>query len=99
MGNKKNTPGSHACHGKYARIRVSKKAVVNSQPMNNGSRIINLDNLQHHLQVYYSYIITCQPCITQALSHEQAIVLAGEHRAGLASILTTRCTEEFLFPT
>ena len=43
----------------------------------------------------------CQPCIIQALSKEQAIVIAGECKAGLA-ILTIRCTgcnKEFSFPT
>ena len=44
----------------------------------------------------------CQPCINQAQSKEQAIIIAGECKAGLASILTTCCTgcnKEFSFPT
>ena len=101
MGYKKNKPGSHACRSKYHRKFVQRKVAVCHQSLNNGSRIINLDNL-HHLQVVTNHVANCQPCINQALSKEQAIVIAGECKAGLASILTIRCTgcnKEFSFPT
>ena len=102
MGYKKNKPGSHACRGKYRRKFVKSNVAVSHQSLNNGSRIISLDNLQHHLQVVTNHVANCQPCINQALSKEQAIVIAGECKAGLASILTIRCTgcnKEFSFPT
>ena len=102
MGNKKNKPGSHACRGKYARKSVGRKVNASYHLINSGSCIINLDNLQQHLQAVIAHVTNCQPCINRALSHEQAIVIAGECRAGLASLLTTRCTgcnKEFSFST
>ena len=104
MGNSKNR-NSHACRGKYAKKKVPKtrKGKCNDTLKQNGSRIINLDNLQEHLQVISQHAATCQPCMDNALSGNDAIVLVGEHNhAGLCSVLSSRCAGchmEFQFST
>jgi len=57
-----------------------------------GSRIINLNKLQKHLQVISQHAATCQLCTDNALSGNQAITLVGvkDHR-GFCSILTYHC--------
>ena len=71
--------------------------------LSNGSRIINLNKLQEHLNIVTQHAATCQLCTKEAISGHEAVVLAGEqNQQGFCSILTScciRCKEEFSFPT
>jgi len=52
MGNNKNCRGSHACWGKYGKNKIpAKKDDTMDVISHDGSRIINLNKLQEHLQV------------------------------------------------
>ena len=103
MGNKRNSRGSQVCRGKYAKKRVpgGKKKMLNT--LSNGSRIINLNKLQEHLNMVTQHAATCQLCTKEAISGHKAVVLTGEqNRQGFCSILTSSCVgckEEFSFPT
>ena len=104
MGNKKNSRGSQACRGKYAKKRVPGiKKKANNRLHNTGCRIVNLKKLQEHLHTITQHAATCQLCTNKALSGDEAVVLVGEHnREGFCSILTSRCAgcqEEFSFST
>ena len=74
MGNSRN---SHACRGKYGKKKVpmTRKGKCNDKVKHNGSRIINLGNLQEQLQVIRYHAATCQPCMDNTLSGNEAIVL------------------------
>ncbi|XP_065907494.1 uncharacterized protein [Dysidea avara] len=104
MGSTKNSRGSHACRGKYAKKKVPTRKNDTVDVMNHdGSRIINLNKLQEHLQVISRHAATCQSCADNTLSGNEAIVLVGvKDHQGLCSILTSRCAgchEEFQFAT
>ena len=43
-----------------------------SNPNHDGSGIINLNNLNEHLQVITQHAATCQPCADNVLSDKQA---------------------------
>ena len=91
MGNSKNFRNSHARRGKYAKKKVpmTKKGKCNNKLNHAGSRIVYL---QEHLQVISQHAATCQPCMVNALSGNEAMVLVGEHnRVGLCSVLSSRC--------
>ena len=71
---------------------MTKKGKCNNKLKHAGSRIVNLGNLQEHLQVISQHAAMCQPCMDNALSDNEAIVLVGEHNcAGLCSVLSSRC--------
>ena len=104
MGSTKNSRGSHACRGKYAKKKVPTRKNDTVDVMNHdGSRIINLNKLQEHLQVISRHAATCQSCADNTLSGNEAIVLVGgKDHQGLCSILTSQCAgchEEFQFVT
>ena len=79
MGSNKNSRGSHACKGKYAKKKVPKQPPAMketpSEDSKSGSRIINLSNLKDHLHEITQHAATCQACIEKALSTNQTIVL------------------------
>jgi len=102
MGNSKNSRGSHASRGKYAKKKVPRgKKDMTDKNECDGSRIINLNKLNEYLQEISHHTATCQSCSNNALSGSQAIVLVGEKdHQGLCSILTSRCagcSQEFQF--
>ena len=102
MGNNKNSRGFHACRGKYSKRKVpTRKNDTVDVMSHDGSRIVNLDKLQEHLQVISQHAAPCQSCADYALSGNQAIVLVSvrDHNR-LCSILNSRCAgyqEEFQF--
>ena len=105
MGNSKNFRSYHACRRQYVKKKVpmTKKGKCNNKLKHAGSRIVNLGNLQEHLQVISQHAAMCQPCMDNALSGNEAIVLVGEHnRAGFCSVLSSHCAGchmEFQFST
>ena len=96
MGNNKNSRGSHASRGKYAKKRVPRGKEDTSEALHNddGSKIINLNKLIEYLQEISHHAATCRSRSDNALSGSQAIVLVGEKdHQGLCSILTSRCAD------
>jgi len=85
MGNKRNF-ATHVSRGKFKKRKASTKSNTmlskNPVPNNpvsplNGSRIINLQNLQEHMQVITSHAASCQPC-SDNLHNEQVTVTISE---------------------
>ena len=74
-----------------------------SLPVNNSSRIVNLNKLQEHLQVISQHAATCQLYAVNAVFGKEAIVLVGEQNCEEhCSILTFHCVgcnKEFQFST
>ena len=105
MGSEKNG-STHVSRGKFKKGKVPKKprAVSSSTPSPslNGSRIINLENLQDHIQSVVSHVTSC-PSTSRNSADDQVTVRINEtHRDGLASTLTTHCSncnEEFTLHT
>ena len=59
----------------------------------NGSRIINLQNLQQHIQTITSHTASCHPSTDKPSNEQQTTVTISEkHREGLSSLLTPHCT-------
>ena len=100
--NKKNP---NANRGKYQKKRFAAATPVKqiTEISITENRVINLENLKFHLQEVTHHVATCQSCQDKALQNENAIILFGElTRAGLASILSSRCAgclQEFRFST
>ena len=69
MGNNKNSRGSHASRGKYAKKKVPReKKDKTAEDKCDGSRIINLNKLNEHLQEISHHAATCRSCSDNALS-------------------------------
>jgi len=78
MRNNKNSRGSHASRGKYTKKVPRGKKDTSEAVNNDGSRIINLNKLNEHLQEINHHAATCRSCSDNALSGSRAIVLVGE---------------------
>jgi len=105
MGSKKNA-STHVSRGKFKKRKVPKKATAVSSSMPspplNGSRIINLENLQEHVQTIVNHAISCPSTSRNSVDDQVAVTMNETHRDGLASTLTTHCSncnEEFTLHT
>ena len=105
MGNAKNKKNPNVSRGKYRKKQFAAATPVHSitEITITENRVINLENLKMHLQELTQHVATCQSCQDKSLQNEKAIILFGElTRAGLASILSSRCAgchQEFRFST
>ena len=95
MGNNKNKRNPNAHRGKYHRRRVP----VSTQPAEHPdivslqNRIVNLSCLEEHLLDMKSHASTCQACVDNSLPVKELYIFLQETDcAGLASVLTSRCT-------
>lgn len=69
----------------------------------NGSRIINLQNLQQHIQTITNHAALCHSSTDEPSNEQHITVMINEkHRDGLSSLLTSQCSkcrEEFPLST
>lgn len=105
MGNKKNRLNHYNNHRyvykkkKYTNIEKNSPSPTKSKTTEksanctiHGSRIINIDKLREYINSITKHVASCGG----------EVVLTGEKRNGLASILSTKCTNcgfKILFPT
>jgi len=104
MGNKKNKRNHRNDHRRSMKrrwhyLKYQKKAAkqkrqlekiqVDSSEQLKGSRIVNLDKLQEYIDRLVTHAVQCG----------SQIILSGENRNGLASILSSRCSKcSFMIP-
>ena len=104
MGCKKNA-STHVSRGKFKKrrppVKPSQVVPINPMPPLNGSRIINLEHLQDHLQVITSHAASCHSSSSCSFSSEP-VTVREERRDGLSSTLITHChncSEDFTLRT
>lgn len=93
MGNKKNTNYSHASNGKYKKRTppnrwISQEGVSSAETDRvaiDGARVVNIAQLEKYVGQLSSHIAKCK-------SSSGSVVLVGEKRDGLASIISTECS-------
>ena len=56
-----------------------------------GSRIVNLQMLQDHVQDVTNHVVACHPSVNKQ-STKHNIVMKEQSREGLSSVLTSHCT-------
>ena len=82
---------------------VANPTVANPVASLNGSRIINLQNLQQHIQTITNHAAFCHSSTDEPSNEQHITVMINEkHRDGLSSLLTSQCSncrEEFPLQT
>ena len=85
------------------KVPTKPKKFSNSPVVLNGSRIINLQNLQQHIQTITSHTASWYPSTDKPSNEQQTTVTISEkHHERLSSLLTSHCTnckEEFPLKT
>ena len=97
MGNKRNKYfkyNSHRGHfaKRYHAEKYKQKQTQHTKARNDalqGSRIVHLENLQQYIATLTAHAVQCS----------SEIILEGERRDGLASIISSRCGHKVLFKT
>jgi len=86
MGSKKNA-STHVSRGKFKKRKVPKKAMAVSSstptPPVNGSRIINLENIQEHMQTVVNHATSCPSTSRNSADDQIAITMNKTHCDGL----------------